>query len=253
MPIHDWARVPASTFHDFHTAWITHLKEAMNGGALPSGYYAQAEQHMGRKIADVLTLHASTPEEFLELPEPIDGGVVAVAEVPPRVSRTRILTPSVKRLRRTLTIRHSSGHRIVALIEVLSPANKASAASVAEFIRKAEEALRAGIHLVLLDLFLPGRHDPDGMHGALMEGFCGETEEQPKDKPLTLASYSAGMPPVEYLEQVAVGDLLPAMPLFLSPERYVNLPLEATYAAAYRGIPAFWREVLERAQAPHAS
>ncbi len=31
MPIHDWARVDAGTFHGFHTAWITHLSEALNG------------------------------------------------------------------------------------------------------------------------------------------------------------------------------------------------------------------------------
>ncbi len=39
-----------------------------------------------------------------------------------------------------------------------------------------------------------------------------------------------------------------SMPLFLNPDRYVNVPLEATYLAAYRGMPAFWREVLEGRQ-----
>jgi len=36
------------------------------------------------------------------------------------------------------------------------------------------------------------------------------------------------------------------MPLFLDVHAYVNAPLEATYQAAYRGVPAIWREVLER-------
>ncbi|MCH8924242.1 MAG: hypothetical protein IIA67_13975, partial [Planctomycetes bacterium] len=49
-----------------------------------------------------------------------------------------------------------------------------------------------------------------------------------------------------YLEHLAVGASLPEMPLFLRPDRYVNAPLEATYQAAYRGMPAFWREVLEK-------
>jgi hypothetical protein len=35
------------------------------------------------------------------------------------------------------------------------------------------------------------------------------------------------------------------MPVFLNDERYVNVPLESTYAAACDGMPAFWREVLE--------
>lgn len=58
MPVHDWKQVDAGTFHAFHTAWITHLSEALNGGVLPSGYYALPEQHAGRFIADVLTLQA---------------------------------------------------------------------------------------------------------------------------------------------------------------------------------------------------
>jgi hypothetical protein len=59
MPVHDWTRVDAGTFHAFHTAWITHLSETLNGGVLPSGYYAMPEQHAGRWIPDVLTLQMS--------------------------------------------------------------------------------------------------------------------------------------------------------------------------------------------------
>jgi hypothetical protein len=28
-------------------------------------------------------------------------------------------------------------------------------------------------------------------------------------------------------------------------DRYIIVPLEATYQEAYRGMPAFWRDVLE--------
>jgi hypothetical protein len=35
------------------------------------------------------------------------------------------------------------------------------------------------------------------------------------------------------------------MPLVLRPDRYVDMPLEATYQSAYRGMPAFWRDILE--------
>lgn len=27
MGVHDWTRVDAGTFHDFHTCWIAHLKK----------------------------------------------------------------------------------------------------------------------------------------------------------------------------------------------------------------------------------
>lgn len=32
MPIHDWTRVTAGTFHAFHTAWIVQLQEMLNAG-----------------------------------------------------------------------------------------------------------------------------------------------------------------------------------------------------------------------------
>jgi len=35
------------------------------------------------------------------------------------------------------------------------------------------------------------------------------------------------------------------MPLFLDPWSYVNMPLEATYRAAWRGVPCRGRDVLE--------
>jgi hypothetical protein len=37
MPVHDWTQVTAGTFHDFHKAWITELRNALNGGVLPGG------------------------------------------------------------------------------------------------------------------------------------------------------------------------------------------------------------------------
>ena len=54
----------------------------------------------------------------------------------------------------------------------------------------------------------------------------------PEGKPLTLAAYDAGPPPVAYVEPVAVGDRLPEMPIFLKPDLYVA-PLEATYSITW--------------------
>lgn len=62
---------------------------------------------------------------------------------------------------------------------------------------------------------------------------------------MTLAAYAAGRLVDAYLEYVAVGAELPESPLFLHPDRYVKVPLGQTYQAAYRGMPAYWRDVLE--------
>jgi hypothetical protein len=236
MPVHDWSRVDAGAFHAFHTAWITHLSEALNGGVLPSGYYALPEQHMGRFIADVLTLQA---------PAPIEGGGLAIAESQPKVRHKLSASSAQRGARRALAIRHVSGNRIVALMEIVLPANKDRRSHVEEFADKAEIAIVHGINLLLVDLFPPGSHDPRGTHGVLWERFNDEPYEPPPGEPLTLASYVAGPCPDAYVEPLAVGSPLAEMPLFLNPDRYVNVPLESTYLTAFRGLPAFLRTALE--------
>jgi hypothetical protein len=248
MPVHDWSQVEAGIYHDFHVSWIPEIRKALNNGLLPEGFYVMAEQHAGHAIADVLTLqrHITVPETTSHQDVPGTGGT-ALAEAPPRVRKRKIIRPEYVSLRRSLALRHVSGHRLVALIEILSPGNKDRKQAVEEFVTKAWSALRAGIHMLIIDLFPPGRHDPDGINGVIARELerSDELECPPAEEPFTLASYLAG-PPVEvFTEHIATGGLLPEMPLFISPDRYVNVPLEATYQRAFDGFPDFLREVLE--------
>jgi hypothetical protein len=177
---------------------------------------------------------------------PATGGT-AVAEAPPKVRRRQTIAPAALARRRSLAIRHISGHRLVALLETVSPVNKDRSRHVEDFAAKVVAALDAGVHVVVVDPFPPGPWDPQGLHGIIRQRLeqSDEPYDLPTDEPLTLASYVAG-PQVEiYLEHLAVGASLVEMPLFLRPDRYINVPLEATYLEAYRGVPAFWRNVLE--------
>ena len=243
MPVHDWTRVGAGTFHDFHCSWIVHLKESLNESLLPEGYYAQAEQHAGGIVADVLTLRTGSTGDV----RPAPPGTVAVVQAPPKVALT--MTPdetaTYALARRTLTIRHSSDHRVVALIEVISTGNKDRRRSVQDFVDKAISAIGGGHHLLVIDLFPPGPFDPAGLHGAIWSEIGGNGYDPPSESPLTLASYSAGSLPRAYVEPIGVGTELPEMPLFLDPEFYVNVPLERDYTAAYRGVPDHWQGVIE--------
>ncbi len=100
---------------------------------------------------------------------------------------------------------------------------------------------------MIVDLFPPGLHDPQGLHEIIREQIedTQRTYELPKNVPLTIASYMAAPKVEAYLEHFGVGATLPDMPLFYRRERYVNVPLESTYQSAWRGMPAFWRDVLE--------
>jgi hypothetical protein len=246
MPVHDWTRVDAGIFHAFHISWLARLQDILNDGILPAGYYALAEQHAGRMIPDLLTLKVSDGTNVGPAPRAETGGT-AIADAPPRVRRKHSVETTAKGRRRSLAIRHVSGHRLVALLEIVSPANKDRAASVADFVTKLLAALDNGVHVLFVDLFPPGRHDRHGIHHEVLVRLEEPEKpyELPGDEPLTLASYVAG-PVIEmFIEHVASGAALPQMPLFFVPERYVDVPLETTYQAAYHSMPAFWRDILE--------
>jgi uncharacterized protein DUF4058 len=245
MPVHDWTRVNAGTFHDFHCTWTPEIKNRLNEGILPPAYYAQVEQVAGEMTADILTLRTEPSFGMLDLD---DGGdpATAVAVVPPKVHFTAELEiDSYAARARRVVIRHSSDDRIVALIEVLSPGNKSSRAAFQTFVNKAVDALRQGCHLLLIDLLPPGPRDPQGIHGALWTELGDDSYVAPPDKPLTLAAYSSGPRKMAYIEPLTVGDPLTPMPLFLTASTYVPVPLEETYEAAYRGVPRRWRVILD--------
>ena len=142
-----------------------------------------------------------------------------------------------RRKKSTVVIRHVSGDHIVAVIEVVSPGNKASRNAFKMLIDKACELLEHRIHLMILDLFPPTKRDSSGIHGSLWNALTDEPFALPPDKQLTLASYESALTVRAFVETVGVGDALPSMPLFLQPGAHILVPLEATYNAAFAAVP----------------
>ncbi|HVL15141.1 MAG TPA: DUF4058 family protein [Gemmata sp.] len=249
MPIHDWTRVPAGIYHDFHGGWIYAVRGALNSGLLPKGYYALAEQTTRTFGPDVLTLQrpdASPPAANGPTKNGSHGpSVQTLTATRPkaRFDTTERRVPLPKGQRK-LTVRHVSDHRMVAVVELVSPGNKSSTSAFKSFVDKACAALDAGVHLLVIDPFPPGKRDPNGVHGAIWHLATRKPFTLPADKPLTLASYVAGDEITAFVNTVAVGDPLPDMALFLDPATYVSVPLEATYQAAWETFPAEWRDVV---------
>ncbi len=256
MPVHDWTRVVAGNFHDFHQAWIIHIKETLNGGLLPRDFYAMAEGKVEGSEPDVLTL--SRGESSDEEPDAWTGGggtavaggtLLAVAEHPPQVEVVEQGddADAYARSADRLAIYHASGDRVVAFIEIVSPGNKGAEAKVQAFVNKLSGLFDRGCHLLLIDLLPPRRFDPRGMHAAFWEFREGSSRGVTPDRPFGVSSYRADDVPTAYFQRLALREPLPDMPLFLTPKHYVNVPLEATCLAAWRGVPRRWKEVLEDA------
>ncbi|MBY0525931.1 MAG: DUF4058 family protein [Gemmataceae bacterium] len=247
MPVHDWTRVEAGIFHHFHHGWIEEIQRVLNNGILPGEFYALAEQHAAGFGPDVLTLQGARDDE--NPPEPshtLANGGAGVLLAPPKVQLTaETAMEFYRRKQNTITVRHVTGDRVVAMIEIVSPGNKSGRNAMRAFVEKSAELLDKRIHLLLIDVLPPGRRDPQGIHGAVWEEITGEEYVASADKPLTLASYETALTVRAYVVHFAVGDTLTDMPLFLEPREHVCVPLEATYQAAWAAVPRRWRTVIE--------
>jgi hypothetical protein len=247
MPIHDWTRVDVGIFHAFHHDWITDIARALNRGLLPSEYYALPEQHAAGFGPDVLTLQGQPDGEDKESEVSTGGeGHGGVLLAAPKLQVTAETDMAFyRRKQKAIAVRHVSGDRIVAMVEIVSPGNKAARNPLRAFVQKAAELLENGIHLLILDLHPPGRRDPDGIHGEIWQEIAGEEYAPPRDRPLALASYETGNALRAYVVHAAVGEPLTDMPLFLEPGKAVTVPLEETYNGAFAAMPQRWRRVLE--------
>lgn len=243
MPIHDWTQVEAGIFHAFHHDWITEIARALNRDILPSDHYALPEQHAAGFGPDVLTLQQiGDGTESAEVSSDEGGVMLAPPKLKP-IAETDMAF--YRRKQKTVTVRHVSGDRVVAIIEIVSPGNKAARNPLRAFVAKAAELLEQQIHLLIVDLLPRGRRDPESIHGEIWEEIAGEEYVAPADKPFTLASYESGLSVRAYVVHAALGEPLTDMPLFLGPEQAVQVPLEATYMAAFHGIPRRWCQVLD--------
>jgi hypothetical protein len=131
------------------------------------------------------------------------------------------------------------------VVEIVSPGNKASKAELRAFVEKTSDLIERGVHLLVIDVFPPTKRDSQKIHKLIWDELQEEDFALPADKPLVLAEYEAGPDWVAYVDPVAVGDILPDMPLFLRPGFYVPAPLEVTYQTTWKVFPAPLKRLLE--------
>jgi hypothetical protein len=240
--MHDWTRVEAGIFHAFHHDWITEISRALNRGLLPEDYYALPEQQAAGFGPDVLTLQSASADQT---GEPGPASTTLVQTRPEARFTAETDAEFYRRKKSSVVVRHVSGDQVVAMLEIVSPGNKATRHAMRAFVEKACELLEHRIHLTIIDPFPPGPRDPTGVHGAIWAEVEDEPFKLPPEKPLTLVAYECDLTTRAYIETIAAGDPLPAMPLFLAPQAHVLVPLEATYQTAFDSMPRRWSVVLQ--------
>ena len=243
MPIHDWTRVDAGLFHDFHLSWIAALRNRLNKGVLPEGYYALAEQRTGAPIGDVVTLTNSRPMTggLRVLDHPIHAKHKAVSD------RTGYARKASR-----LAVRHVSGV-VVAVIEIVSPGNKSGRVAMRQFVNKATGLMDRGVHFLYIDLFPPSRRDPNGLHALIWNEYETELFSITHDEPLSTASYCAGNSIQAIVETFAVGQTIPEVPLFLDEGHFVMCPSHPSYLQAWDEFPNELKPLLTTSASPSST
>ena len=138
----------------------------------------------------------------------------------------------------------------MAVIEVVSPGNKASRPALRRVAEKSAGLIDRGLNLLVIDLLPPGGLDPAGIHPVIRAEFTAAVAyTPPAGEPLTVAAYQASADPTAYVEPCAVGSPVPTAPLFLDGPAHVLVPLDETHQAAWQMMPGAFRAAVEAAAA----
>ena len=241
MPIHDWTRGDDALFHDFQLSWLSKLAGRLNKDVLSSSHFAMTE---------TIELRPST--RFLEMPEPDrpyqdSGSVGEIQDLDERTPTARLIVSDDRRQYACvgITVRHADHYQPVAAILWVTRQDKLTPYRLSAIVRTAVGAITHGIHLLIVDLFPPTRHNSSGIHKAIWDEFRDEPFQAPPGKPLSVISYFGGDVPTAYVESIGIGDSLPSMPIFLSDACYVPAPLEVTYQQAWTVFPGLLKEVID--------
>ena len=142
---------------DVHQSFITYIRDALQPAVRPR-YHAR----IGERLYIVETYHTLYPDVVLvgrSVREPSRGSVAApVTETAVVEADTpvRVAIPPTEYREPFVEIVHTAGGEVVAVIEVLSPANKAPGEGHRLYRRKQGEVLDSPAHLIEIDLLSEG-------------------------------------------------------------------------------------------------
>jgi hypothetical protein len=215
MPLLDHFLPPLSERHhwqSFQCSWATYLSSQINL-LLPAGFFAEAHVQFGVAI-DVAAFE--------------ETGARSTAWMPPVPSASHPFEMSGVTVEVGIFSR-SGGPQLAGAVELVSAANKDRPLHREAFVSKCATYLHAGVGLVVVDVVTERSAD---LHRELMQRL-GISDTGPR--PVLAGSAYC---PVQrdgktmldvWRQPIAVGQVLPTLPLWLRGGPYVPVELEATY------------------------
>jgi hypothetical protein len=218
---------PRRHWESFHVTWAGAIADALNEDLLPDGYFAEEHAHAGARIEiDVATFadeHQTAPS----------GSVATRTYTPPAPP---ITIPAAFPDEFEVRIYESEGGaRLVAAVELISPANKDRETHRAAFANKCAGYLAQGIALIIVDVVTSRSAN---LHADILRLL-----QQPSATGLPAATelYAIAYRPIVRPDgaaidvwpvPLAIGQDLPTLPLALNAELCLPIDFEATYITA---------------------
>jgi hypothetical protein len=232
MPLLDHFRPPLSQrrhWDSFHGAWAEAMASNLNQVLLPEHFVAEARVKLGNQVEiDVATFAENG------VPASVESGGVAIW-APPTPIATMPLDFQDPDIFEVQVLNEEEGPRLVAAIELVSPANKDRPANRRMFAVKCASYLQCGVSVILVDVVT---ERSGNLYADLLELMRARLPSQGQGaqdlyaSAHRTASTPEGLALETWAHVLTLGGTLPTLPLWLSPELCLPLDLEATYHTA---------------------
>jgi hypothetical protein len=243
MPLRDHFRPPlddVTSWEGFHGQWPAVIVIALNR-ILPRRFKAEPRVHLGAYAEiDVTAFEMEEPLPFAPDTGPGEangGGVATAAWAPPRPTfgiAAELPDQYEYEVRVYDTKRH---RRLVAAVEIVSPANKGRPENRRAFAGKCAALLHERVSVAIVDIVTTRRFN---LYGELLE-FIGQVDPAlaPEPPPLYAAAcrwtrQGDALRFETWAHALALGQPLPTLPLWLADNFAVPLELEASYEQTCR-------------------
>jgi hypothetical protein len=234
----DYLVQDAVAFSSMHHALANNISADLNE-ILPEGFVAHPHVSLGRGWeADVITKEElNLPKDFVPYQPPKASGI------------SKVVFPTFVSVIIDY-LRTRTREKIVAAIEIISPANKDGEPNRQAFLAKCHSYLQENVSLAIIDI--TSSYKEHNLHFELLKALnvkIGNSLES-DETPLYCASYRTTVDDeydtvVEYwVELFKAGDMLPTIPLYITEEIAIPLELEKTYMKTCKSLKVFGR--LER-------
>lgn len=230
MPLRNHFQPPLSrlaSWEELHGAWPTVIAIKLNT-LLPYRYRSGLRIHLGGPDDDGFVIHDTPIISTLESTDAWQP------EAPTLLLETEELTPPEYEVR---VYDQSSGKRLVAAVEIVSPSNKDRPDHRDAFVSKCHAMLQQNVCVIIVD--------PVTKRGANLYDQLAERLGAAPPAIAETSIYAVSCRWLTSLEtrqlqtwehELQVGAPLPTLPLWLNEQQFVPLELELTYEETCKGL-----------------